>query len=191
MSARPFQRRGPSGPLATKLLGVIQLGYDQTEKSQPLTTGTPFLATIPKNIALDPLQVVLPGVVPGNVLEVDINVYVRNDNAGAAPFAVAAAVSFVDAPVFPADFALINNSIASVVAEISTSTIYRSLTAVVIPPGATKATVRVAFDDGDLGNFSVDGSDSFPSTPGSQLKASEIAQDTVTQAVPFTLVPYP
>jgi hypothetical protein len=191
MSARPFQRRGPSGPLAAKLLGIIQRGYDQTEKSQPLGTTSTFLATIPKNAALDPLQVVLPGVVPGNVLEVDLSVYIRNQNAGVELFSVAAAVSFVDAPVFPADFALINSSVANVFAAINTATIYRSLTAVAIPPGATKATVRVAYDDGTIGNFFVDGSDGFPSVSGSTLTASEIAQDTITQPIPFTLVPYP
>jgi len=193
MSKRPLLRRGPSGPLAAKGgLGLIQVGYDQSVTSQTLPAAvTPFSVTVPRNATPDPLQVVLPDVTPGNVLEIDFDLNLLNGGEGAAAFNAMAVVSFKDAPVFPGDFFAINNSQASLQPLAGQEAIWRSLSAVVIPVDAKKATVRVAYDDNDTGGFQIGGTDAFPQSPGSTLKASEIDSLSVPQPGPSALVPVP
>jgi len=172
--------------------GVIQVGYAQVEKPRTLpATAAPFDTEIPSDPSgTVPLQVVLPTVTPGNFLEVDINLNVRNGDTAQHEFSFGAAVSFVAAPVFPSDFLMIVNSVAGGEMAPGFQT-YRSLSSVEIPVGAIKATIVVPYDNANLALIAIDGTDGFPSTPGSWLKASEIAGSSVTQKGTGTLVPIP
>jgi hypothetical protein len=191
MSARPYQRRGPSGPLAFKGgLGLIQVGYDQPFKiDEILPVAVPFTATIPRNPALDPLQVVLPDVTPGNILEVDFNLNLLDGTINPANFAALAIVSFKDAPVFPTDFFVIDNSGAFMEFQGNEFQLMRSLVSVVIPDGATKATVQIAYNDQNTGAFIISGTDAPGILPGSTLKASEYDALSVPQPGPSVLLP--
>lgn len=70
MSTRPFLRRGPSGPLATDVGALVRVGYDIIAEEMEIEGGASFL---PRNTALDPLQVTFPEFTAGNTLEVDFN----------------------------------------------------------------------------------------------------------------------
>ena len=181
-------------PLAAGGGGVIQVGYAQVEKPRTLpATAAPFDTEIPSDPSgTVPLRVVLPSVTPGNFLEVDVSLNVQNPDAPNAQheFSFAAAVSFVAAPVFPADFQMIVNSIAGGQMAPGFQT-YRSLSSVEIPVGATKATIAVPYDNANLLLILIYGTAGFSSTPGSWLKASEIAGSSVTQKGTGALAPIP
>jgi hypothetical protein len=174
--------------------GLIQVGYAQVEKTRtlPATVG-PFDTEIPSNPSgTVPLRVVLPVVTPGNFLEVDVSLNVQNPDVPNAnhEFSFGVAVSFVAAPVFPADFLMIVNSVAGGDMAPGFQT-YRSLSSVRIPVGATKATIAVPYNNANLPLIVINGSDGFTSVPGSWLKASEIAGASVTQAGTGTLGAFP
>jgi len=190
LTGRPFLRRGPSGPLAPKL-GLIQCGYDQPIKTQVLPTAGPT-TTIPRDVALAPLQVQLPGVVPGNVLEVDFNLNLPNGGDDPVQVAVFGVVSFDGTTVLaPASsFFFIDNSQTGNTVDPGRVGNLRSLTAVIIPASATIATVQLFYIT-DTDGLSVAGTDApFVGFPGSTLKASEIAALSVPQPGPSTLIPF-
>ena len=171
--------------------GIIQVGYAQNEKSRTLDpTVAPFDTEIPMDIGAAPLRVVFSSVTPGNFLEVDINLNPNNTDAIAHEFSFVAAVSFAAAPVFPADFQIISNSVAGGSMAPGFQT-YRSLSSVEIPVGATKATIAVPYNNANLAFITIYGTDSFAFTPGSWLKASEVAGSSVTQPGSGTLLPIP
>jgi hypothetical protein len=102
--ARPFLRRGPSGPLQGDVqAGIIQAGYDQSEKTQVLFEQSGFIPRLgPPD--LDPLQVVLEGITPGNFLEFDWS-FTAAANSSSNFVAVVTVVYFGDdpPPAFPED----------------------------------------------------------------------------------------
>jgi hypothetical protein len=168
----------------------VQCGYDQALVTQGLAPAAAFLNTVPRDSDGFKLQVLLPGVVPGNVLEVDYSLYILNQNLGGEPIFFATVVSFVDSPVFPADYAIVSSATAGMSPPaVGSPYLYRSLSAVVIPPGAVNATVRVAYNDAALGAFLVYGADGV--ITASTLKASELSAGVVSQPGESTLIPYP
>jgi len=196
MSKRPFLRRGPSGPLANRL-GLIQAGWDQPEKTQPLplTPPTPS-STLPRDIAFNPIQVQLPGVVPGNVLEVDYNVQLLNfSDDTLIQVLIIAIVSFNGVTLAVSgsgDFFLIDNTESSNIIGFPPSNPiahFRGLAAVEIPAGATTATIQLLYlVDQDL--LAVLGGTDIGFVPGSTLKATEYGSDSVPQNGPTVLVPF-
>lgn len=193
LTGRPFLRRGPSGPLAAKPAGLIQCGYDQPEKSQPLPTSSPT-SVIPRDALLAPLQVQLPDVVPGNILETDFSLQLLNsDDTNPITINVVPLVSFdgsvVVAPA--AGWFGMNNGMAFTTIPPLTYWLMRGLIAVTIPDGATIATVQLLYSTSADGLI-ISGTDSslFPGFPGSTLKVSEIAEASVPQPGPSTLLAF-
>jgi hypothetical protein len=70
MATRPFLRRGPSGPLAVAG-AIVQIGYDVIREEMAVAPGVDELAFLPRNAALDPLEVIFPNFSLGDILEVD------------------------------------------------------------------------------------------------------------------------
>jgi hypothetical protein len=189
-TGRPFLRRGPSGPLADIVAGLIQCGYDQPIKTQTLQAVVgPFL-TVPRDADLNPLQVQLPNVTPGNILEVDFSGNLVNGGDGSSNIAFIAVVSFDGSTVFPTNFFGINNSQIGDFVDAGGVAKFRSLTAVVIPDGATTATVQIIYNDAGFGGFGISGTDAGLATgfPGFTLKASEISAASVPQPGPSNLI---
>lgn len=192
LTGRPFLRRGPSGPLAAQIAGLIQCGYDQPEKSQPLPTSGPT-SVIPRT-ALAPLQVQLPDVVPGNILETDFSLQIFNeDDTNPITIGVIPAVSFNGSVVIApaAGWFGMNNGMAYTTIPPLTYSLMRGLIAVTIPDGSTIATVQLVYSTTADG-LSIGGTDSalIPGIPGSTLKVSEIAEASVPQPGPSTLLAF-
>lgn len=191
-TGRPFLRRGPSGPLADTT-GLIQCGYDQPTKSQPLAPSSGFVTPIPRDATPLPLQVQLPNVVPGNSLEIDCSGAVQNIGEGGEPIAFIAVVSFDGNTVFaPASsFFGVNNSQSGGSAQNGELVEFRCFAAVVIPDGATIATVQILYDDEANGAYAIFGTDTAlsPGTPSITLKVSEISAASVSQPGPSNLIP--
>jgi hypothetical protein len=151
-------------------------------------TTTPYDREIPSNpLGDEALRVVLPNVVPGNYLEVDISFNLANFDIAAHELTFVAGVSFVEDPIFPADFQIIDNSVGGGVVAPGFAC-FRSLSLVKIPDGAVKATITVPYST-PLAIITIFGTDAFPGTPGSWLKASELAASLVSQPGTGTLAP--
>jgi len=191
-TGRPFLRRGPSGPLANAT-GLIQVGYDQPIKSQPLAASNGFVTPVPRSATPTPLQVQLPNVTPGNSLEIDFSGEMLNQGEGGEPISFIAVVSFDGNTVFaPASsFFAVNNSQSGGNAQNGNLVEVRCFASVVIPDGATIATVQILYDDLGAGVYSIFGTDTAlaPGTPSITLKASEIAAASVSQPGPSSLIP--
>ena len=188
-TGRPFLRRGPSGPLANAT-GLIQCGYDQPIKSQLLPTSS-FNHAVPRDAALNPLQVQLPNVTPGNVLEVDFSGMFGNQGNASSDLAFIVAVSFDGSTSYPTNFFGVNNSQSGDFVAPAGAGHARCFAAITIPDGATTATVQVIYNDFATGGFFIFGTDTALSsqTPSVTLKASEIAAVSVPQPGPSTLIP--
>lgn len=188
---RPFLRRGPSGPLMPPIAsgGIVQVGYDQPIKTVQFDTVSD--SVVPRDLSGTPLQVVLPGVTPGNFLEVEYRfVFLFSGVGGSfAELFFRPVVSFDGSAVFPVNFFYMNNGEGGTTIENDGS--LRTVTQIVaveIPVGATAATVQVFCNCSDLGVHmgGVDGSN--PEGSSGTLKATEITADVVSQAGPSTLV---
>lgn len=192
-TGRPFLRRGPSGPLAVSQGGIVQVGYDQAEKSQSLTDSSSYAEVIPRD-ASDPLQVELPEVQAGNYIEVDFSLHVANNTGGNGTITAAPVVSFVASPTYPDDFFLVNNAVAENSGPSNPDTAIvgvRGLACFAVPDSVfdtATVTVRLAYNVNGPG-FSLFGTDSAATDPCTTLKVTEISGDVVTQPGPTTLVP--
>lgn len=191
------QRTGNYGPQKDpRDFGAIrQVGIDQPIKTQtiPANGVIPSTSTIPRDAALNPLRVVLPGVKPGNFLEVDLNLGVMlqgdgNLNTGGS-VSIQAVVSFDGSTVLPGTFAFINNSSSFVESDDNETTTARALAMVPIPDGATDATVEVTyFSEFDITIVGTDAA-AFEPEGGATLKVTEYNAAFVSQAGPGSLVP--
>jgi len=196
---RPIQRRGPSGPAAQAPASMVQEGYDEAEGLDYIVAASPG-AIVPRNVAGDPLQVVLDGVTPGNVLEVDYRAtiarvgadYLTNFDLIWVPV-----VTFDGSlPIVPspATFYVDNTSGGGNQTSLTTPFEQKfTLTALgncPIPDGATKATVELFY----IGSsFVLSGLNIVPDESGATLglgatlKVTEYVGDVVTQPGPGKL----
>lgn len=193
-TGRPFLRRGPSGPLAVQGLAIVQVGYDEcvgdgkvTDFVIPASAGAIF----PRNGAGDPLRVVLEGVVPGNVLEVDYRISIERslgDYQAAYDFNVIAIVTFdgssplvPSAPTFYVENTASGANEQALPASFATKRVLTALGNTPIPAGATKATVEL---------FYIGGNSTMSTAPdgglGATLRAAEYVGAAVTQPGPGT-----
>jgi hypothetical protein len=185
---RPFLRRGPSGPLADHL-GLIQVGYDQPVDLMDIPPAS--FAKFPRNLAGDPVKVILPNVIPGNALEVDWRANLVSQEGGAYAvtfgFAMVALVSFDGSePTSPSltSFFIVDSwgisAFDNTNAEDSQS--ISGLAAVLIPDGAVTATVELLYiSTGDVIVATEEAS--------LTLKVSEIGIESVSQIGPGSLAP--
>lgn len=192
MSARPFLRRGPSGPLATPS-AIVQVGFDEVVYDSPLDTVAASVgAMFPRDVALAPLRVVLDGVTPGNVLEIDFRATIarlaqdyQTDFAldtvavvtfdGSTPVVPSAATSYVENTSAGAN----QLALAGAFAQKFTLS---GLGNAIIPALATKATVQIfyigsSFSVGDI-----------VSRLAATLKVTEYTEAVVVQDGPGTII---
>ena len=197
-TARPFLRRGPSGPLADG--GIRQVGYDEIVEALELPEDEAF---VPRNQAGDPLRVVLPDVIPGNTIEVDWRMnFSSNPYYYMDPFAVtfAALITFdgsdpaIDPPT-PQTLLLFNSGGSIRFPSAGQPDIFGAncdgLASAPIPEGATSATVQLLYDGGPL-SFEIENDEEEPgeiSDNAGTLKVSEIGVSSVTQPGPGFVVP--
>jgi len=159
-----------------------------------MTPPTPS-PTIPRDVALNPLKVVLPGVVPGNVLEVDYNLQLGNvsESDPLNVTDVLVIVSFDGNPVAVpgGSFFIVNNTTSDeTLVAVGQVAHLRGIAAVVIPPGATVATVELLYAvDLDLAAL-LGGTDIGGAFFGTTLKATEYGSDSVPQTGPSNLIPF-
>jgi hypothetical protein len=210
--ARPFLRRGPSGPLQPDdgITSIIQIGYDQNTKFQPLIPKDGFL---PRDFGLPlgaPLQVVFEEITPGNFLEVDWSltaIYLESEaGEGDNDIAVVAVVSFLPEPlppVGPGWFVINAAKDAKVIGSgegesdfADPTATLRGLAGFEIPPDVERATVRLAYiqaDNKPAGAFVIVGTDSeeLPTPAVPTIKLYELNGAIITQAGPTTLVEIP
>jgi hypothetical protein len=163
---------------------LVQLGFDQSEKAQLLSVE----GVIPRSDAPPaPLQVQLPNVTPGNILEVDFNI----GFAMLAPVTLTLfpVVSFDGSVVVGPGWFVINNGME--VGKIGPGEVssVRGLVPVVIPEGATTATVQLFYLT-DEETVLIGGFDSLGFIPGCVLRVSEYAASAVSQSGAAPLVPY-
>lgn len=198
-TGRPFLRRGPSGPLAVISSGLVQVGYDQPEKTQSLPLSDP-VSVIPRTAVVPgpaaPLQVLLPGVVPGNFLEIDYQVALQNEGGIPGSIYIFPVVNFAGSLVLaPASgWFVVNNGQASsglVEASPGRSVPLRGLISVEIPPGATDAVVQLFYSN-DIPDFTIGGTvPLIGGSPGSTLKVTELEASVVSQPLPTpNLIPF-
>lgn len=181
------QRKGPSGPRTTTG-GLVQSGYDQVLETVDLPSAG---SIVPRNVAGDPLQVALPGVTPGNVLEVEYRVGLVGNDEGTTAFRLEVVVSFDGSTSYPTSFFFVNDTQSGVVNVGAGIYLMSQIAAVVVPPGATTATVQLSYVAGNDGG-TIAGLDRL-GTQGSSgtLKAAEYTASVVTQPGPSTLVAAP
>lgn len=186
-------RTGNYGPLVSSGdAGIIQIGFDQVVKTQTIPINIADLGLIARDAGGNPLSVVLDHVKPGNFLECewDLNLIAQHGEIpGTATLSAICVVSFDGTTAFPGTFNFVNNDsgVVSVPATVAGGG-GSQFACVEIPPGATKATVFVAYSSDT--DFTVGGTDIVgdEGTSGS-LRVTEIGRRTVTQPGPSTLVP--
>jgi len=175
-------------------VGCLRVGYDQPIEGLELPTTGLALALFPRDTALptaNPLRVTIPGVTPGNTLEVDMRFNIFNVLPDPYDedfvFLAIAIVTFDGSTAFPGIFQMVMNSIALVsIGNLLDDNGHSlsSLAAVEIPAGATTAVVEVVyFATQNIGVPSKDGPASVT------LKASEICASATAQLGPGELVP--
>lgn len=175
-------RIGPPGPAGGSF---IQTGFDAPLDTVAYGVTAGFSAVLARNLALNPLQVQLPNVTPGNILVVDFSGIAGHVTETIdAPNSFLPVVSFngVTAYAPGVGFFHIINAVglgfrANGSGGIMQGTI-RCYGAVIIPPGATTATVQVAFTSAS--NFLIPGQD-FPDSASAALSATELLASAVTQ----------
>jgi hypothetical protein len=171
-----------------------RVGYDQPiEKSVQLPPSGPTV-TLPRDAAGTPLQVQIPGVTPGNYLEVDYNVTGENASPTSG-LSVIPVVSFDGNVTFaPSTSWFIIDNGQGAALMINSYASMRGVVAVLIPPGATTATVQLWYEatlaDAAAWVIRGIGSGSPAFNPGTSLKATERLAASVVQAGPSVLVPY-
>lgn len=176
--------------------GFPRVGYDQPIEG--LTLPPAFPALFPRDVAGDPLRVTLPGVTPGNTLEVDLRFNVLTEPTEYDPaissFAAMAVVTFDGSTAFPGTFQAIVDSWAfeyvDIYGEEFGARSVSSLVAVEIPVGATTAVVEVLYVSES--EFQVSGAnkkDGFDPPSSATLKVSEITAGATVQLGPGTLEP--
>lgn len=170
---------------------IVQVGYDETVEVSELLAGG---ALYPRNAANDPLRVVLPGVVPGNVLEVDWKATISNAEADLAlpEVVVRAVISWDGTTAFPGTFQFLincaNNVFVPRVADTLPGVLEISArSAITIPVGATTATVELFYDQ-DAEGLLTGGTELDPGAHSS-LRVTELLAAAVAQVGPATLVP--
>jgi len=147
----------PSQSAAFTLLS----GYDCVVEDLALVSGADD-AQFPRTPAGTPLQVVVP-VNAGDVLEIDWSFCFINASAVAASIArFSSIVSFDPAPVFPADFSLVNPSGGGITVPIVTLSgaerMHTRQISAVTCPSSGDATVQVMYTfNADGGTLGVDG----------------------------------
>lgn len=195
-------RLSPSGPILPNESALIQDGYDQAVDTMtvPPSTGALF----PRTLDGKPVRVELPGVTPGNILEVDLrlNLQQAEDQSYATEFgfqAIALVTFDGSEPAFPsaATFFVMDSWTSAdfltpgVIKHVESMS---SLAAVEIPLGAKTAIVEVLyFTDGDV----IVGGTTSPILPFPQegaglsasLKVSEYNGKAVSQLGPGVLQP--
>lgn len=193
---RPFQRRGPSGPLADPERGIVQVGYDQPIETLIIPPG---VGKYPRDLAGNPLKVVLPDVTPGNVLEVDwsstlINLLDVSYVTSGLFYALAFVTFDGSEPTIPSatTFGVVNSYAGSEFnnPDVSTSDVQsmRGLAAIRIPAGATIATVELFY----VSDLDVEVTGTIQGTPPSSagsLKVTELATQIVSQLGPGYPIP--
>lgn len=200
--ARPFLRRGPSGPLqGDPVTSILQAGYDQSTKTQALAEGDAG-GFIPRDgfPEFNPLQVVLEDIVPGNFLEIDWSFTAVANSGGINPVAIILLVFFGDDPPPPLGPGWFIVSVGGDLKEIDTVNdsapelaTLRGLAAFEIPVDVERVTVRLAFDENSNGDsFLITGNDNGfdevqPASP--TLKVYELDGRIVTQPGPIVLTP--
>jgi len=180
--------------VAFRRCGLLQVGYDQPIEGLELPPAVGAL--FPRDVAGNPLRVTIPGVTPGNTLEVDMRF-----NIGAFQgayddpdffFAALAVATFDGSTVFPGVFQAIVDSAASEAAAAQEESVHSlsSLAAVAIPAGATTAVVQVIYVASQqihvAGANKKDIADGFFSAT---LKVSEICKSATAQLGPGVLGP--
>lgn len=127
---------------------------------------------------------------PGNILRIGLTGNVCNGSAGPLAFTTVLVVSFNGNTNFaPATgFFNVDDSFFSQIAPASQEAVLGGTKLVVIPAGATTATVQVTYDDGNTGSFLTFGIDSGGIEPGLNLEAWEISRNVFAQIGPTTLL---
>jgi hypothetical protein len=189
------QRTGNYGPQKDPHdFGAIrQVGIDQAIKTQTIAPATvlPSVTTVPRDATLNPLRVVLPKVKAGNYLEVDLTIAfaMEGPEGTGGTFVAMVVVSFDGSTAIPGTFALIDNAAGVAISSIPLNTTLRGNAMVLIPDGATDATVEVTYF---LDNtVTIVGNDvaAFEPEGSTTLKATEYNAVFVTQPGPGSLVP--
>jgi len=179
---------------------LVQMGFDMPTVSitqDPSVTA--FDSVIERDVPGAPLQVVLPGVTPGNILVVDASGltsgFPEGDKAlqrmlpvvsfnGATNYAPGNGFFWIENALQES-----NNAISLVEGDFYVRNGFRCYAAVEIPNGATAATVQLAYTS--TVGFFVGGTASFGSNlPAITLAASELLAAAVPQVGPATLVAY-
>jgi hypothetical protein len=195
--ARPFLRRGPSGPLQgdPPAAAIIQAGYDQAEKTQVINDVEGFIPRVGAP-DLDPLQVVLEDITPENFIEFDWSMSAAADATN--NFVAAGAVVYFGAdppPAYPdpAWFIVVSGKDLKPISSDDTApdvATLRAFAAFKIPDGVTRVTVRLRFLQNEDNGFIIIGTDTiedlFPAVP--TLKVYELNGAIVTQPGPTTLI---
>jgi len=181
---------------------IIQTGFDQVETDDDLailpTSGAIFF---PRNEASDPLSVTLPGVTPGNYLEVDFRACVQKNGSyyyeqqqvvillyasfdGNPPVLVPSATTYLlqDGTTGHRDVGVTLEGASQPVVNMT------ALVSVPIPSGATTAIVQVvlATTAGIIINGTTDPGETELSTT---LKCTELNAARVSQPGPGTAIP--
>lgn len=177
----------------------MQVGYDQATDTMivPPSVGAFF----PRNVAGDPIKVILPGVTPGNFLEVDwrlnLNAALDVSYPTTFDFQAIAMVTFDGTdPTVPSanTFFIVDSWGSSLFVDPDGATAdnqsISGLAAVLIPDGATDATVELLYittGDTVVGGTTTKQRD--VNGLSATLKATEIHQDIMSQGGPGNLSP--
>ncbi len=179
---------GPPGPAG----GFVQDGSDQPVDALIGLSGITAGTRVPRNAALDPLRVTLPGVTPGDTLLVDFSI------GGAGDAEATDSYNFSFFPVVSFDgggtyFRITNTTGGMRViapgagAPLPTTRCFGMVT---IPGGAASAIVEVVYACNTDDSILIFGTAAIPlNQPGTTLYAAE--HSTTSQVGPATLVAYP
>lgn len=180
---------------------LVKTGFDMPTVSITQDPSVAFADTIKRDAAMvpAPLQVVLPGVTPGNILVVDASGLTSGFPEGDKGLQrMLPVVSFNGATNYASGNGFFwienalqesNNVLSIVEGDFYLRTPFRCYAAVTIPGGATSATVQLAYTSAV--GFFVGGTASFGSNlPAITLAASELLAAAVPQVGPATLVAY-
>jgi hypothetical protein len=166
--------------------GVLKVGYDQPIETQMLSSSG--LAQLPRDLALNPLQVQLSGISPGNVLEVDCTAsFTAQETDRQINTFVAVSFSLAPPPLGAGWFAINMSRTTRVIpGSIASAPQLRNFAGVLIPDGVSDVSVRVVYatEESDLTLFGIDTVEG----PLTTLKASEVSKRVVQQVGPSVLI---
>lgn len=185
-------------PSRSAQTGVVQMGYDQAIAQFTILPTTS--AFFPRDGVGNPLRVILPGVRPGNTLEIDFRAclekaeayyYIINEVRTVAfvTFNGVAPVLTPSATVFAVQDSTSGHKESDVTPDSGDQPIFNmtALAAVVIPAGATIATVQIVL--ATAAGIIVDGSATQGDSRFATLKCSELSSLLMSQPGPGALVP--